>query len=171
MLQMLQMLARLGHDDAAKDVELLVLRHHVAVLRRQVYRPRLQPTHRVVLAALSRILPRERWPIFFVTPARCYGGTELIVRHWTYPHARSDLPPIARQVRDLAMRLTLSDDGSASRTRAPTAALGSCSTNAYPSPCRPANSPMVVPTIRSRGLCTICWQTLSRRTWPPIIEL
>ncbi|MBG0567362.1 transposase [Actinoplanes sp. NEAU-A11] len=63
------MLTQLARDDGAKDVELLVLRHQVAVLRRQVHRPKLEPADRVVLAALSRLLPRPRWPIFFVTPA------------------------------------------------------------------------------------------------------
>ncbi|MGW6753986.1 hypothetical protein [Streptomyces sp. NPDC055006] len=54
---------------AAKDVELLVLRHQLAVLRRQVGRPELGPVDRVLLAALSRLLPKERWGSFFVTPA------------------------------------------------------------------------------------------------------
>jgi putative transposase len=67
--QVLQMLTQLARDGGAKDVELLVLRHQVAVLRRQVHRPDLEPADRVVLAALSRLLPRTRWSAFFVTPA------------------------------------------------------------------------------------------------------
>jgi hypothetical protein len=50
------MLTQLGRDDAAKDVGLLVLRHQVAVFRRQVPRPTFKPADRVVLAALSRLL-------------------------------------------------------------------------------------------------------------------
>jgi hypothetical protein len=67
--QIPQMLTQLARDGGAKDVELLALRHQVAVLRRQVHRPALRPEDRVVLAALSRLLPRARWPVFFVSPA------------------------------------------------------------------------------------------------------
>jgi hypothetical protein len=66
--QVLQMLTQIARDGGAKDVELLVLRHQVAVLRRQVQRPDLEPADRVVLAALSRLLPRPHWEAFFVTP-------------------------------------------------------------------------------------------------------
>jgi putative transposase len=73
--QVLQMLTQLARDDGVKDVELLILRHQVAVLRRQVTRPKLEPADRVVLAALSRLLPRSRWSVFFVTPGRYCAGT------------------------------------------------------------------------------------------------
>jgi hypothetical protein len=59
----------------AKEVEILVLRHQLAVPSRQHPRPRLQPQDRALLAALSRLLPRPRWSIFVVTPRPCLDGT------------------------------------------------------------------------------------------------
>src|SRR5581483_6543920 len=104
--QVLRMLTQLARDGGAKDVELLVLRHEVAVLRRQVHRPDLQPADRVVLAALSRLLPRHHWSAFFVTPATLLRWhRQLIARHWTYPHARRGRPPIDTTVRALVLRL------------------------------------------------------------------
>jgi putative transposase len=87
-------------------VEILVLRHQVAVLRRQVHRPALEPADRVVLTVLSRLLPRPRWSAFFVTPATLLRWhRELIARRWTYPHARPGRPQVDKQVRDLVLRL------------------------------------------------------------------
>lgn len=104
--QVLQMLTQLARDDGAKDVELLVLRHQVAVLRRQVTRPKVEPADRVVLAALCRLLPRSRWAIFFVTPATLLRWhRQLIARHWTYPHGNPGRPPVATQIRNLVLRL------------------------------------------------------------------
>jgi len=57
----IQLLVLLARSDTAKDLEILVLRHQLAVLRRQVARPRLKPADRTLLAALSRALPRCRW--------------------------------------------------------------------------------------------------------------
>jgi transposase len=83
-----------------------VLRHQVAVLSRQVRRPDLEPADRVVLAVLSRLLPRPRWSVFFVTPATLLRWhRELVVRRWTYPHTRPGRPPIDPQIRALVLRL------------------------------------------------------------------
>src|SRR2546427_12916939 len=62
-------LVGLGPKPDDKDVEIAVLRHQLAVLHRQVARPRYAPTDRLVLATLARMLPRERWSGFLVTPA------------------------------------------------------------------------------------------------------
>jgi hypothetical protein len=73
--QLLGMLTQLARGVGAKDVELLVLRHQVAVLRRQVRHPRLEPDDRVVLAALSRLLPCARWRSSSSPRRRCCAGT------------------------------------------------------------------------------------------------
>ena len=52
----------------AKDIEIAVRRHQLAVLGRQVTRPRYTPTDRMLLASLARLLSRDRWSIFLVTP-------------------------------------------------------------------------------------------------------
>jgi putative transposase len=64
----IQLLALLARGDAANDLEILVLRHQLTVLRRQLPRPRLEPADRAQLAAISRILPRSRWSCFLVRP-------------------------------------------------------------------------------------------------------
>jgi putative transposase len=76
----------LGPTPDAKDVEIAVLHHQLLVLRRQVARPRYAPPDRIILAALAKLLPRERWPIFLVTPSTLLRWhRELIRRRWTYP--------------------------------------------------------------------------------------
>jgi len=78
-------------SDVSKDVEILVLRHEVAVLRRQVSRPRLQPGDRMLLAALSRVLPRPRWPAFFVSRQLCCAG----IVTWSRGDGPTDQPTAA----------------------------------------------------------------------------
>jgi transposase InsO family protein len=75
-----------GPTPDADAVELAVLRHQLAVLHRQVARPRYTPTDRMLLATLARLLPRERWPVFMVTPATLLRWhRELVARRWSYP--------------------------------------------------------------------------------------
>jgi len=60
-----------------KELEIVVLRHEIAVLRRQVSRPALRPADRAFLAAASRLLPRSRWEVFFVTPDTLLAQVDL----------------------------------------------------------------------------------------------
>ena len=86
----------LGPSRDAKDVELAVLRHQLAVLHRQVARPRYRPADRMVLAWLASLLPRERWSVFLVTPGTpLRWHRELVAHRWTYRHtgARRGLDP------------------------------------------------------------------------------
>ena len=87
--QVLRWLALLARSSVTKDAELLVLRHEVAVLRRQVTRARIDWADRVVLAGLARLLPRPVWRGLFVRPATLLRWhRDLARRRWTYPHRR-----------------------------------------------------------------------------------
>jgi putative transposase len=90
----------------AKEIEILVLRQELAVLRRQNPRPRLQPTDRALLAALSRLLPRARWSVFLVQPETLLRWhRRMVARRWTYPSTSKGRPPISEQVQQLVVRL------------------------------------------------------------------
>lgn len=73
----------LGRSDRSKELEILVLRHELTVLRRRSVRPRIEPADRALLAALSRALPRRVWAAFSVRPEtvlRWHRG--LVARRW-----------------------------------------------------------------------------------------
>jgi putative transposase len=102
----IQLLVLLARGEAAKDLEILVLRHQLAVLRRQIARPRLQPADRALLAALSRVLPRDRWSCFFVTPDTLLRWhRRLVAGAWTYPHRGTGRPPLDQELQLLIIRL------------------------------------------------------------------
>jgi putative transposase len=104
--RLLALLVLLGRGDRSKDIEILVLRHELSILRRQVRRPRFEPRDRLMLAALSRIASRRCWSAFPVRPETLLRWHRRLVAHrWTYPHRRPGRPPIEREVRELIIRL------------------------------------------------------------------
>jgi putative transposase len=104
--QVLQLIVLGMRGERANEVEILVLRHQVAVLRRQVKRLDLEPSDRAVLSALARLLPRPRWAMFLITPATLLRWhRNLVARKWTYPPRRPGRPSVTAQVRELVLRL------------------------------------------------------------------
>jgi len=89
------------------EIENALLRHQLAVLRRRVKRPRLRRLDRVLMAAASRLLPRERWSSFLVAPQTLLRWhRELVRRKWTYRRKSvPGRPPIDADLRDLVIRL------------------------------------------------------------------
>jgi len=84
--RVLQLASLRFRSEEFKELEIVVLRHELAVLRRQAGRPELRPADRVFLAAASRPLPRASWRSFVVTPATLLPWhRRLVAKRWTYP--------------------------------------------------------------------------------------
>jgi putative transposase len=103
--RLLQLAALRFRSEEFKELEIVVLRHELAVLRRQTGRPELKPADRVFLAAASRLLPRSSWRSFVVTPTTLLRWhRRLVTKRWTYP-GRVGRPPIGGEIRELVLRL------------------------------------------------------------------
>jgi hypothetical protein len=90
----------------AKEIEILVLRHELAVLRRHHLRSRRQSKDRALLAAMSRQLPWARWSVFLVKPETLLGWhRRLVRRRWTYATVSMGRPPVPDRVQQLIVRL------------------------------------------------------------------
>jgi putative transposase len=104
--RVLSWLTLLARSDAAKDVEILVLRHEVAVLRRHTPRPRPSWVDRALLSALSRLLPVELRRLRLVSPRTLLRWhAQLVARRWTYPRRHPGRPPVRQPVRALVLRM------------------------------------------------------------------
>lgn len=102
------LLALLTKPDLAKDTEILILRHQIAVLKRHVKTPRPTWAGRAVLCALARLLPhRRRSQLRLIVSPRTLlrWHTATVKRHWCYPRRRRGRPPVQRTVRDLTLEI------------------------------------------------------------------
>ncbi len=98
-------LALIARSDRAKDAEILILRHQVAVLQRQVKTPRLSWADRAVLAALGRLLPRSqvRQLRLVISPRTLLRWHASLVRRWAYPRRNPGRPRTASAARALVL--------------------------------------------------------------------
>jgi putative transposase len=103
--RILQLVWLLYQSVGSKELEIVVLRHELAVLRRQIHRPTFRPADRWFLAAASRLLSRDKWSVFLVKPATLLRSHRwMVAKRWTYAR-RGGRPPIGKERRALIVRL------------------------------------------------------------------
>jgi hypothetical protein len=101
----LRLLVQSGGSELAKDVELLVLRHQLVVLRRQERRVSLRPADRALIAALARVLPQRRRHGLIVTPQTLLRWhRDLVRRKWAQPRRSLGRPAVDERIRQLILR-------------------------------------------------------------------
>jgi putative transposase len=104
--RLLELLVLRLRSQPSKELEILVLRHQLQVVQRQVGRPRLRPCDRVLLAAFSRSLPRSAWPSLLFSPATLLRWhRQLVARRWTYSRRSVGRPRTASGISGLVLRL------------------------------------------------------------------
>jgi putative transposase len=105
--RLLELLVLRRRSEREEEIEILLLRHQLQVLERQIARPQLTPADRALLAAFSQVLPRRAWKTaLFVTPATVLRWhRELVARRWTYPGRRRGRPATSVEIRELVVRL------------------------------------------------------------------
>ncbi len=102
---MLQLTALQCQSNEVKDLEIVLLRHELGILQRQIRRPTMTWTDRSFLAAASRLLPRAQWRSFIVTPATLLRWhRRLVAKRWTYARGVGR-PSIRREIREAVLRL------------------------------------------------------------------
>lgn len=110
--RLVQLVVLLCRSERSKELEIVVLRHELAILRRQPRRTQLRPVDRAILAALGRALPRTALGSLSVRPATLLRWhRQLVRRRWRYPHRRSGRPPLDRLLRTLVVRLARENPG------------------------------------------------------------
>jgi putative transposase len=104
--RLLQLVALFCRSERSKELEILLLRHELAILRRKPRRAPVRPVDRAILAALAGALPRSAWSSLSVRPATVLRWhRQLVRRHWTYPYRPPGRPPLDRRSQALVVQL------------------------------------------------------------------
>ena len=111
--RLLELFVLRRRSEREKEIEILLLRHQLRILERQVARPQMTQADRGLLAVFGWVLPRQAWRrSAFVTPATLLRWhRELVARRWTYPHRGAGRPATAAEIRALVVRLAQENPG------------------------------------------------------------
>jgi putative transposase len=102
--QLTDSLALLARSDTAKTAEILLLRHEIAILPRQVKRPCRSWADRALITTLAGLLPKDRRLYLLVTPATLLRWHRALVkRYWTRPHRRPGRPSVRSEIRQFVL--------------------------------------------------------------------